>query len=206
MFLYFSLFSAENQEILLKKTGQSQGHAQDTGPIGQSTSGRMAERVFETANVQRCAGVEHLAEPGHGSFLHRPPRWLQQLSLHGLVRQKGRAQRIVDIEVASQIQHGQHLDQGRRRAARRLARMDRKIQGLLRRPWQSRETNPIQIQYEADFDTTQRPRDLLIALAASCQKTFSFILEESPLYLDPNEPPACHMGDDRLFWIGQVVN
>ena len=186
MFLYFSLFSAENQEILLRKTGQSQGRAQDTGPIGQSTSGRMAERVFETANIQRCAGVEHLAEPGHGSFLHRPPRWLQQLSLHGLVRQKGRAQRIVDIEVASQIQHGQHLDQGRRRAARRLAPMDRKIQGLLR--------------YPACF------RSWAGLLTSALQCIFLAVLRENPLYLDPNDSFACHMGDDRLFWIGQVVN
>jgi hypothetical protein len=48
--------------------------------------------------------------------------------------------------------------------------------------------------------------DRVFRQSLSLRYTFLSILRENPLYLDPNEPPACHMGDDRLFWIGQVVN
>jgi hypothetical protein len=38
------------------------------------------------------------------------------------------------------------------------------------------------------------------------EEAFLSVLEENTLYLDPNDSFVCHMGDDRSFWIGQVVN
>ena len=64
-------------------------------------------------------------------FLHQPAQWIHRRPFHGSVCEKGWTQGVVDVEVASEVQHGRPLDQSRRREIRRLAGMDERAQRLL---------------------------------------------------------------------------
>ena len=55
------------------------------------------------------------------AFLHQPAQQIRQRSFYGRVRAQGWAEGVVDVEMASELQHGGPLDESRRRATDRLA-------------------------------------------------------------------------------------
>jgi len=75
-----------------------------------------------------------ISEEGEGAiwtnercFLHESTQRFYERAFPGLVGQKGRTKRVVDLEMASPVRHGRAVDQSRLRRVGGLAAMDEKL-------------------------------------------------------------------------------